>query len=210
MHAFFDLRDLTDLPWWILGFWILGIVAVSTAIVSLFFALGRRPGKAWASEVPPVASRDFLVGISGLVNSPLEAGAREAPERRSRLLPASLRRCARRGRTINSPVHLGAGKAATWCSQVINRTRARRRSRCVCCWGRAGMAAPSEGFEASRRAGGAGADSGPSPRGIHAIPSRNHRAIVIDGACRFHRGGPVGDKWLERRQQGEWRTHWCR
>src|SRR5687767_15744206 len=74
MHDTFGYRELAELPWWILLFWTLGILAVSTAIVSLFFALGRRPGKAWASEVPPVDSRDFLVGISGLVNSPLEAG----------------------------------------------------------------------------------------------------------------------------------------
>jgi len=44
MDDSYGLRDLTALPWWILAFWALGILALATAIVTLFFALGRRPG----------------------------------------------------------------------------------------------------------------------------------------------------------------------
>ena len=51
-----------------------GVLAVVSAIVSLFFALGRRPPRAWATEMPDVNSREFLVGISAIVNSPLQAG----------------------------------------------------------------------------------------------------------------------------------------
>jgi hypothetical protein len=65
MHDSFGLRDLTALPWWILAFWGLGLLAGLTAIVSLFFALGRRPGRAWASEIPPVASRTSWSGSPG-------------------------------------------------------------------------------------------------------------------------------------------------
>ncbi len=129
MHETFGLRDLTALPWWILAFWGLGILAVSTAVVSLFFALGRRPGKAWASEIPPVASRDFLVGISGLVNSPLETGGTvKLLNNGDEFFPAILDAMRKARKTINFSVYIWEpGKASDMVLEVMTEPRPGRR-----------------------------------------------------------------------------------
>lgn len=107
MHDSFGYRELAALPWWILLFWGLGILAVATAVVSLFFALGRRPGKAWASEIPAMTSRDFLVGISGLVNSPLETGGTVALlNNGDAIFPAILEAMGSARKTINFAVYI--------------------------------------------------------------------------------------------------------
>jgi len=129
MHDSFGLRDLSGLPWWILTFWGLGILAVSTAFVSLFFALGRRPGRAWASEIPPVASRDFLVGISGLVNSPLEAGGTvKLLDNGDEMFPAILEAMRKARKTINFSVYIWEpGKVSDMVFEVITERAGRRR-----------------------------------------------------------------------------------
>ena len=210
MHDSFGLRDLTALPWWILTFWGLGILAVSTAMVSLFFALGRRPGKAWASEVPPVNSRDFLVGISGLVNSPLEAGGTvKLLNNGDEFLPAILDALRKARKTINFSVYIWEpGKASDMVFEVITeRARAGVEVR-VLLDGLGCMRAPSEGLEALKAAGGRVQRFRPIRLGrLTRFHRRNHRrAIVIDGSIAFTGGAAVGDKWLgNAANKEEWR-----
>ena len=59
---------LIEAPWWIGFFWGTGVLAIATAIVSLFFSLGRRPAAVAVTEVPPVDYPDFLNAAAGLVN----------------------------------------------------------------------------------------------------------------------------------------------
>ena len=208
MDESFGLRDLAALPWWILLFWGLGILAVSTAIVSLFFALGRRPGKAWASEVPPVASRDFLVGhLRAGELAPRGRRHREAPEQRRRdSSPPSSRRCARRARRSTSPSTSGSrARSSDMVLEVITeRARAGVEVR-VLLDGLGGMRAPSEGFDALKAAGGRVQRFRPVRLGgLTRFHRRNHRrSIVIDGVDRLYRGrGGGGQVAGERRQQG--------
>lgn len=210
MNDSLDLRDLAALPWWILSFWGLGILAVSTAIVSLFFALGRRPGKAWASEIPPVASRDFLVGISGLVNSPLESGGTvKLLSNGDEIFPAILEAMRNARKTINFSVYIWEpGKVSDMVLEVMTeRVRAGVEVR-VLLDGLGGMSAPSEGFEALQAAGGRVERFRPVRLGgLTRFHRRNHRrAIVIDGLIAFTGGAAVGDKWLgNASSKEEWR-----
>ena len=200
MDQSFGFRDLTALPWWILLFWTLGILAVSTAIVSLFFALGRRPGKAWASEVPAVNSRDFLVGISGLVNSPLEAGGTvKLLNGGNAFFPALLEAMRNARKTINFSVYIWEpGKVSDMVFEVITeRARAGVEVR-VLLDGLGCMKCPSEGLEAFKAAGGRVSHFRPVRLGsLTRFHRRNHRrSIVIDGATAFTGGMAVGEKWL--------------
>ena len=156
MHDSLTLHDLGALPWWILLFWVLGIIALATAIVSLFFALGRRPGKVWASEVPPVNSRDFLVGISGLVNSPLaEGGTVKLLTNGDEIFPALLEAMRQAKKTINFSAYIWEpGKVSDQVFAVLTeRARAGVEVR-VLLDGLGCLRAPSEGLEALQAAGG--------------------------------------------------------
>lgn len=210
MHDSFGLRDLAALPWWLLAFFGLGILAVATAIVSLFFALGRRPGKVWASEVPPVSSRDFLVGISGLVNSPLEEGGTvKLLSNGDEIFPALFEAMRNAKKTINFSAYIWEpGKVSDRFFEVlVERARAGVEVR-VLLDGLGCLRAPSKGLKALEAAGGRVQRFRPPRLGrLTRFHRRNHRrSIVIDGSIGFTGGAAVGDKWLgNARNKEEWR-----
>jgi hypothetical protein len=61
-------------PLWLLVLAWIGAAAVAGAVITLFFALGRRPQRYTTTETPPVDSRDFLLAVAGTVNAPLAHG----------------------------------------------------------------------------------------------------------------------------------------
>src|SRR5882762_3014963 len=61
-------------PWWLETLAATGTAALIGGILSLFFAVGRRPGTLWATEAPPVDSPAFLASISGAAGAPLRTG----------------------------------------------------------------------------------------------------------------------------------------
>src|SRR5512145_2258561 len=61
-------RELIEAPWWVGFFWGAGLLAVGSAIVSLFFSLGRRPPAVRATATPEVNDPRFLDAAAGLVN----------------------------------------------------------------------------------------------------------------------------------------------
>jgi cardiolipin synthase len=210
MHDSFGLRDLTTLPWWILTFVGLGILAFATAIVTLFFALGRRPGRVWASEVPPVASRDFLMGISGMVASALETGGTvKLLNNGDEIFPTILQAMRKARKTINFSVYIWEpGKVSDMVFEVMTeRARAGVEVR-VLLDGLGCMRVPSEGLEALQAAGGR-VERFRAPRlgRLTRFHRRNHRrSIVVDGAIAFTGGAAVGDKWLgNAANKEEWR-----
>jgi len=210
MQETLDLKFLNSLPWWIVTFWGLGIIACATAIVTLFFALGRRPGKVWASEIPPVASRDFLVGISGMVNSPLETGGTvKLLSNGDEIFPAILEAMRNAKKTINFSVYIGEpGKVSDMIFGVITeRARAGVEVR-VLLDGLGCMRVPGKDLDAFKAAGGR-AELFRAPRlgRMTRFHRRNHRrSIVIDGAIAFTGGAAVGDKWLgNASNEDEWR-----
>ena len=210
MHDTIDLKTFNTLPWWIIIFWFLGIIAVATALVTLFFALGRRPGKVWATEVPPVASRDFLVGIAGMVNSPLERGGTvKLLSNGDEIFPAMLDAMRKARKTINFSVYIWEpGKVSDMFFEVMTeRARAGVEVR-ILLDGLGGMRCPDEGLDAFKAAGGR-VERFRAPRlgRLTRFHRRNHRrAIVIDGAVAFTGGAAVGDKWLGNAgNEEEWR-----
>ena len=61
-------------PWWLETLAATGTAALIGGILSLFFAVGRRPGTLWATEAPPVDSAAFLASVSGAAGAPLRTG----------------------------------------------------------------------------------------------------------------------------------------
>src|SRR5687768_6045295 len=61
-------------PWWMIVLAVIGGLSVAGAIVTLFFALGRRPSKLDVTRAAPVDSPDFLASMAGAMNAPLRTG----------------------------------------------------------------------------------------------------------------------------------------
>ena len=205
-----SLKEFFGLPWWVLLFWGLGLGALVTAVISLFFALGRRPRRTWASEVPPVASRDFLVGIAGLVNSPLQAGGTiQVLNNGDEFFPSMLEAIRAAKRSVNFSVYIWEpGKVSDlFFEALIERARAGVTVRLLLD-GLGGIRAPQQGLEALRAAGGRIQRFRPPQLGrLTRFHQRNHRrAVVIDGLVGFTGGAAVGDKWLgDAGSPEEWR-----
>ena len=203
-------REFFALPWWMLLFWGFGVAAVVTAVISLFFALGRRPRRTWASEIPPVASRDFLVGIAGLVNSPLQKGGSiQLLNNGDEFFPSMLEAIRAAQRSINFSVYIWEpGKVSDmFFAALTERARAGVTVRLLLD-GLGGLRAPHAGIEALEAAGGRVRRFRPPQLGrLTRFHQRNHRrAIVIDGRVGFTGGAAVGDKWLgDARGPAEWR-----
>ena len=202
--------EFRALPWWILSFWALGLIALFTAVVSLFFALGRRPRRTWASEVPAVASRDFLVGIAGLSNSPLQAGGSvQLLNNGDEYFPSMLEAIRSAKRSVNFSVYIWEpGKVSDlFFDALIDRAKAGVTVRLLLD-GLGGMRAPREGLDALKAAGGRIQSFRPPQLGrLTRFHQRNHRrAVVIDGLVGFTGGAAVGDKWLgDAGSPEEWR-----
>jgi len=193
-------REFVALPWWVLLFWGLGLLSLVTAVISLFFAIGRRPRRTWASEVPPVDSRDFLVGIAGLVNSPLRTGGTiQLLNNGDEFFPSMLEAIRGANRSVNFSAYIWEpGKVSDlFFDALIGRARAGVTVRLLLD-GLGGMRAPQEGLDALRAAGGRIQVFRPPQLGrLTRFHQRNHRrAIVIDGLIGFTGGAAVGDKWL--------------
>ena len=87
-------------------FWI-GVLAVVSVVVSLFFALGRRPARILVRHVPPVHSDDFIRGISGTVSSPqLSGGTARLLNDGDEFFPALLAAIRAARSTINFMVYI--------------------------------------------------------------------------------------------------------
>lgn len=211
----FTLDALEALPWWVLGLMLIGLVATLTALVTLFFALGRRPGKAWATEIPEVNSREFLVGISGIVNSPLQKGGSiELLNNGDEIFPSMLEAIRGAKRTVNFSAYIWEpGKCS---DMVLEAMTAKAREGVevrILLDGLGGLRAPTDDFKRFEEAGGHVQRFRPVRiGGLMRFHRRNHRrAIVIDGKIGFTGGVAIGDKWLgNARNPEEWRDSMVR
>jgi cardiolipin synthase A/B len=200
MHSFF--------------FWV-GVLTVVTVVVSLFFALGRRPSKIWAHHVPAVDEDDFLFGIAGTVNSPLQSGGKaELLDNGDQFFPALLAALRGAKQTINFMVYIWEpGKISDQIFEVLTeRARAGVHVR-ILLDGLGGFRTPKKGVRELRAAGGKVARFRLFRLGsLMRFHKRNHRrAIVIDGCVGFTGGMAVGDKWLGDGRSGEsWRDSMVR
>ncbi len=203
------MNVLWQQPWWVLVFFAIGVAGIATAIVSLFFALGRRPPKMVATEVPPVTSANFLESLAGTVNAPLQKGGRATLlNNGDEFYPAMLDAIKAAEQSINFMVYIWEpGEASDQMfDALLERARAGVEVRMLLD-GLGGRQAPDDRVEELRSAGGKVRYFRLLRIGkLMRFHKRNHRrAIVIDGRVGFTGGAAVADKWLGNAEDPE---HW--
>jgi cardiolipin synthase len=198
------------MPWWALVFTIIGVVTVATIIVSLFFALGRRPQRMWTETIGAVDSDDFLPPLAALLNVPLRTGGTaRLLDNGDGFFTAMLRDFQEARRSINFMVYIWEdGRCSDMIIEVlVERAREGIGVR-VLLDGFGGLLAPQAGIDRLRSAGVTVAIFRPPSLGkLLRYHRRNHRrAVVIDGRIGYTGGAAVGDKWLgNARSRDEWR-----
>jgi cardiolipin synthase A/B len=198
------------MPWWAWFFFIFGALAFTTAVVSLFFALGRRPQRMWTDEIASVDSPDFLGALAALLNVPQRRGGHaELLDNGDAFFPAMYEDFANAQRSINFMAYIWEpGRVSDDMFASLIAACGRGVQVRVLLDGFGGIRCPNEDMERLREAGGRVAVFRPLRLGkLMRFHRRNHRrAIVIDGRIAYTGGAAVGDKWLgDARNTDEWR-----
>jgi cardiolipin synthase A/B len=206
---------MMDSPWWVLVFFVIGLLASLTAVVSLFFALGRRPQRMWTDEIAAVDDEEFIRSIAALLNAPLRKGGHaELLDNGDEYFPAMLQAFADAQRSINFMAYIWEpGRVSDMMFAAFLDACARGVQVRVLLDGFGGMRCPGDDIERLKEAGGQVAVFRPLKFGkIMRFHRRNHRrAIVVDGRVAFTGGAAVGDKWLgNARNTDEWRDSMVR
>jgi cardiolipin synthase len=203
-------NEIIGWPWWGTTFFAVGVLATLSIIVSMFFALGRRPNRFSVSARPPVDSQDFLMGLSGTLNAPFESGgSARLLNNGVEIFPAILEAIRGAERSVHFMAYIWEpGKAsAAILGALTERARAGVEVRLMLD-GMGGMKAPRQEIRDLIDAGG-------KVQWFHAFKlgkltsfyKRNHRrAIVIDGRVAFTGGAAVADVWLgDAQDEKHWR-----
>src|SRR5438876_1505683 len=185
-------------PWWLEMLAAIGVAAVLGGTLSLFFAVGRRPGQLWATEAPPVDSREFLASVSGAADAPLRTGGTvQLLNNGVQFFPSLLEAIRGARRSVNFSCYIWEkGEAADQVlAALVERARGGVEVR-VLVDGMGGLYAPE--MDALQAAGGKVVTFRPARFGkLTRFYKRNHRrAIVMDGLVGFTGGEAVADKWL--------------
>jgi len=197
-------------PWWLLGLAWIGVAAVAGAIVTLFFALGRRPQKFTSTATPPVDSLDFLLAVAGAVNAPLShGGTARLLNNGVEIFPAMLEAIRGARHSINFMVYIWEpGRASdAFLEAMCERARAGVEVR-VMFDAVGGFRTPREVMQRLKEGGARVVWFRRLALGkITRFYRRNHRrAIVVDGRIAFTGGAAVADKWLgDAERDGHWR-----
>ncbi|HEX8431669.1 MAG TPA: phospholipase D-like domain-containing protein [Longimicrobium sp.] len=196
-------------PVWLVVLAGIGVLAILTVIVSLFFALGRRPATFNMTGAPPVGSDDFLMGLAGAMNAPLQQGGRARVLNNGvEIFPAILAAIGQARRSINFMCYIWEPGRAS--DRMFDALIAKQREGVpvrlmLDAFG--AQNAPTDRIEELTVAGG-------QMQWFHAMKfgkltsfyKRNHRrAIIIDGDVAFTGGAAVADKWLGDAEDEE---HW--
>jgi cardiolipin synthase A/B len=197
-------------PWWLAALALIGILALASAVITLFFALGRRPSRITAAAPPAVDQEDdFLLALAGAINAPTRGGGGiQVLRNGDEFFPAILEaiRGARRSVTFFTYIFEDGRIAAAVLDALAERARAGVQVRLLLD-GFGAMTLSREKLEPLQAAGGRVRWFRPARFGkLTRFHKRNHRrAIVIDGTVGFTGGAAVGDKWLGNAQGPE---HW--
>jgi cardiolipin synthase A/B len=193
---------------WLVPFAAIGLAAIVSAIITLFWGL-QRPHRMALIARPAVGSEAFMMAVSGAVNAPLmRGGTARLLNNGDEIFPAILKAMREARHTINFMVYIWEpGKAADQVVKVLaERAREGIQVRLLLdAFGAHGMAKDS-----IRELEGAGAVvkffNPIVPGWLSAAYKRNHRrAIVVDGEVAFTGGAAVGDRWLGDAEDAE---HW--
>lgn len=197
-------------PWWLAVLAVAGVIGIATAILNLFFALGRRPQRIHAAHVPSVDDEDhFLLALAGAVNAPTRGGGRaEVLNNGDAFFPAILEDIRAAERTVNFFTYIfEAGEIGTRVLEALTeRARAGVQVRLLLdAFG--AMKIDRARLDTLRAAGGRVHYYRPLRFGrITGFHKRNHRrAIVIDGRVGYTGGASVADHWLG---DAESPAHW--
>lgn len=194
-------------PWWLTTLAAIGATALIGGIVTLFFAVGRRPGELWSTHSAPVQSAEFLSSIAGVTGGPLRTGGTaQLLNNGDQYYPAMLEAFRGAKRTIDFTAYIWEkGQVSDqFLAAFVERARAGVQVR-VLLDGLGGMKAPA--MEELKAAGGKVVVFRPARFGkFTRLHKRNHRrAIVIDGEIGFTGGAAVADQWLGNAENEE---HW--
>lgn len=187
-------------PWWLETLAGIGVAAIVTVIVTLFFSLGRRPARLVPTQSPRVDEPDFVAAVAGMTGTPLRKGGTiHLLNNGVEFFPALLEALAAAKKTITFSVYIWEPGVASdeVSAALIERARAGVQVR-VLLDGMGALHAPGETIDAMKKAGVKVEKFRPPRFGkLTQFHMRNHRrAIVIDGEVGFTGGMAVGDKWL--------------
>jgi len=202
-------RQFRELPWWVLGPWLVGVLTAAGVVFSLFSSVGRRPRRVCATEAPPVDSPDFIHALCNAVDSSFfRGGTAELLDNGVRFFPAILEAIRGARESVNFLAYIwkpGLVSDAMFAA-LTEKARAGVEVR-VLLDGMGGIRAPRKGIAALRAAGGKVERFRALRFGkITRFYKRMHRrAIVIDGVVGFTGGAAVGDNWLGDADKPE---HW--
>jgi cardiolipin synthase len=198
-------------PWWQTTVFVIGMVALITAVSVLFLGAGVAPAAVSTNQpVAPVDSAGFATALSHLVNAPIEQGGTiEVLNNGDGFLPVLLRDIQNATTTINFLVYMWEDGAFS--DQVLDVLLRRQREGVavrVLLDGLGARRAPDERFEELEKAGGRVERFRTPKFGTWTrFHRRNHRrSIVIDGRTGFTGGMAIFDKWLGNAEApGHWR-----
>lgn len=198
-----------DLPVWVLILMSIGVLAIGTLLVNLFFDVGDRPDTASQPEHTPIGSTDFLLALSGVINAPLHrGGTARLLHNGDEFFPAMLEAIEGAERSVNLTTYIwkDGDVSDAFFEALIRKAEAGVPVR-VLIDAFGGLKAPRERIEALRAAGGVWRKFH-SPRfgNLTRLHKRNHRrALLVDGEIGFTGGASIMDKWSGHAQSPD---HW--
>lgn len=209
------MNDILAGPWWVNLLAAIGVIAIGTAVITLFFKLGRRPDRIWSSAGPSLDSEDFMRGVAGTVNAPVRTGGTaELLNNGDAFFPRLLEDVAAAQRTINVSVYIWEpGEIAERMLDALAERAAAGVEVRVLVDAIGGMRIPGEAADRLRAAGGRIERYRPPVFGkLTRVHRRNHRrAIVIDGRIGYTGGAAFGEKWRGNAgNEEEWRDVFVR
>jgi cardiolipin synthase len=196
-------------PWWLETLAAIGAAAIIAVIITLFFSVGRRPGRLAPTEAPAVDSPEFLAAVAGTAGTPVRTGGTvHLLNNGVEFFPALLQAIGAARQTITFSVYIWeAGQANDQVSAaLIERATAGVQVR-VLLDSMGALHAPGKTIDAMKKAGVKVETFRPLRLGkLTRFHQRNHRrAIVIDGEVGFTGGMAVADKWLG---DADTKEHW--
>ncbi|PYQ23414.1 MAG: hypothetical protein DMF81_08945 [Acidobacteria bacterium] len=186
-------------PWWLEMLAAIGVASTITVVLTLFFAIGRRPSRLVPTQSPAVDSPEFLAAVAGTAGTPIRAGGTiRLLNNGVEFFPALLQALHEAKHTIDFAVYIWEpGQACDDVSTaLIERARAGVQVR-VLLDGMGALKIPGDTVDAMKKAGVKVETFRPARFGkLTRFHKRNHRrAIVIDGEVGFTGGAAVADKW---------------
>ena len=196
-------------PWWLETLAAIGTAATIAVIITLFFSVGRRPGRLVPTKAPAVDSPEFLAAVAGTAGTPVRTGGTvHLLNNGVEFFPALLQAIGAARQTITFSVYIWEpGQANDRVSAaLIERATAGVQVR-VLLDSMGSLHAPSKTIDAMKKAGVKVETFRPLRLGkLTRFHQRNHRrAIVIDGEIGFTGGMAVADKWLG---DADSKEHW--